>query len=98
LRGAPGLLAASLPIQIALQAAYDLPTGNPLKKHSQYDFNFRIGSEIQIITSGATWSAPTANRLMLSIREADFSIQVVGFDENRDLVIAASKVEDEAQI
>lgn len=97
-KGASSLTQANLPMQIAVQAAYDLPTGNPLKKHSQYDFNFRLSSEIKIIASGLFWSAPEANKLLLDIKETNFSMDVVGFDGNRDLVISASRLEDETSL
>jgi len=95
-RGGEGLEASSLPFVISVQAAYDLPVGNPLKKHSPYDFNFRLSNDIQITATGARWNAPEANRLLLTVINTNFSVEVVGFDENRDLVIAASKVDDEA--
>lgn len=98
LRGASGLTQANLPMQLAVQAAYDLPTGNPLKKHSQYDFNFRLGGEIKITAKGLLWTAPETNKLLLDIRETDFSVDVVGFDGNRDLVISAARLEDETSI
>ena len=98
LRGGDALATATLPMLIAVQAAYDLPVGNPFKKHSPHDFNFRIGQDISIKTNGASWQAPTANRLLLNVKNADFSVEVLGFDENRDLVIAASRVEDEAPL
>jgi hypothetical protein len=98
LRAGAALARATLPMQIDVQAAYDLPSGNPFKKHSPYDFNFRIGHEIKVNPTGASWQAPTANRLRLTIKQPNFAVEVTGFDDNRDLVIAASKVEDEAPV
>jgi hypothetical protein len=98
LRAGAALAAVTLPIQIDVQAAYDLPIGNPFKKHSPYDFNFRIGQEIKVNPTGASWQAPTANRLRLTIKQPNFAVEVTGFDDNRDLVIAASRVEDEAPV
>jgi hypothetical protein len=98
LRAGAALAAVTLPIQIDVQAAYDLPIGNPFKKHSPYDFNFRIGHEIKVNPTGASWQAPTANRLRLTIKQPNFAVEVTGFDDNRDLVIAASRVEDEAPV
>lgn len=92
LRSAPGLTPDRLPLKIVVRAAYDLPTGNPFSKFSRYDFDFRTGanSDIRIAKSGASYSALEPNELELIVTETDFSLDVSGFDVNRDVVVGVS--------
>jgi len=89
LKGGPDLQAAALPLKVIVQAAYDLPTGNPFKKFSRFDFDFRMGSDLKIKSTGARWMAPDANRIVIDVGDPDFSFEVSGFDINRDLIVGA---------
>jgi hypothetical protein len=89
LKGGPDLKEAGLPLKVIVQAAYDLPTGNPFKKFSRFDFDFRMGPELKIKGAGAKWIAPDANRLVIDVHEPGFTLEVSGFDTNRDLVVGA---------
>jgi hypothetical protein len=91
LKAGPGLAANSLPLKINVRAAYDLPTCNPFKKFSRYDFDFRAGtaSDIKIRNEGANYSAPEPNALEINVTAVKFLLEVTGFDVNRDLVVGA---------
>src|SRR5262249_39248985 len=56
LKGGPDLKQPAVPLKILVQAAYDLPTGNPFKKFSRFDFDFRMGPELKIKSNGAKWT------------------------------------------
>ena len=71
-----------------MRAAYDLPTGNPFKKFSRYDFDFRV-PDVRIRNAGATYLATEPNALEVNVSAVDFLLEVTGFDVNRDLVVGA---------
>jgi hypothetical protein len=92
LRAGPDLKQRALPMHIQVQAAYDLATGNPFKKFSSYDFDFRQAAGIEINTSGADHLSSGANRLIVTVNKPDFVVEVTGFDPHRDLVVGAVEV------
>jgi hypothetical protein len=92
LRAGPDLTQHALPMHIQVQAAYDLATGNPFKKFSSYDFDFRQASGIEIKASGADHLTSGANRLIVTVTKPDFFVEVTGFDPHRDLVVGAVEV------
>lgn len=80
-----------LPFSVRVQVAYDVPRGNPFQKHSPNDFNLADGGA-KIDASGASVTASTGNTLTVEVNDCEFSVDVAGFDQNRDLIIAAEKV------
>lgn len=88
IRGAAGLTEQDLPLEIQVSAAYDIMRGNPLKKHSQYDFDLQK-NDINVIANGALASPTSANSLRIVVREPQFAVEATGFDVNRDLVVRA---------
>ena len=70
--------------------AYDVLNGNPLSRYDPLDF--RVDSAPITVTGvGATWVHPSPNRLDIEVTDTDFSVEVEGFDVNRDLFIDARK-------
>lgn len=83
-----GLAAETLPLTIVVKAAYDLIRGNPFKKFSEYDFDFRgeNGSlAFEHETKGATVRVSAANVLEIDVTDPEFRVDIRGFDTNRDL-------------
>jgi hypothetical protein len=78
--------AGSFPLQIRVKAAYDLARGNPFSKHSPYDFDF-TKNELAIGAANATCRPVAANELLIEAPDESFSVEVTGFDVNRDLLV-----------
>jgi len=74
------------PSGLLISAAYETPRGNPFLKYSMFDFDMNK-SPIRIKSSGARIVAKKQNRLFVEINRAKFSLEVTGFDVNRDLRI-----------
>lgn len=88
---APSLTAEQLPLQLGVEAAYNLNGGNPFKRHSKVDFDFDE-SELKISATGATYRAESPNRLIIDVTSPSFSVAVAGFDTNRDLVVRSRRI------
>lgn len=81
----------SVPQKINVQMAYLVPKGNPLKKYRRFDFDFRNDS-MKIVKSGAEYVVIDSNEIDLSILNADFNVEICGFDTQRDIYIKAVSV------
>jgi hypothetical protein len=90
--GGPG--APSAPFSITIQTAYDVRTGNPLKRYHIADFDI-AASEFDVQTSGVRIATRKRNTILATAERADFSIQVSGFDEARDLYVRADVASSE---
>ena len=76
------------PMQLQIRCAYDILSGNPYKRYSEYDFSFyRDG--LQIIKANADCWPVQGNELDVVVRGPEFKIEVSGFDHNRDLIVEA---------
>jgi hypothetical protein len=84
----PGIEGAQFPLKLHVRCAYDVLTGNPFTRFSDYDFNFFVGS-IRIEKHNALCWPTEANEIDLEVHKLDFKVEIVGFDSNRDLVIEA---------
>jgi hypothetical protein len=81
---------ASVPYTLRVAAAYDITRGNPLHKHSPYDFDFsKTGAEGEpvIEASGATVNVRSANDIELDVENPGFEVSVTGFDSDRDVFV-----------
>ncbi len=76
------------PMQFKVRCAYDVLTGNPYKRYSEYDFSF-YQAVLGIVKENADCWPSQGNELDVVVRRPDFSIEVSGFDRNRDLIIEA---------
>jgi hypothetical protein len=89
-RPGKGLTEETLPLLLRVQVAYDIIRGNPLKKFDPLDF--RIDSApIKVTAVGAQCTFPFANRIDIEATDTNFTVEVEGFDEKRDLYIDARK-------
>jgi hypothetical protein len=80
-----------LPFSIRVRLAYDVLRGNPFSKHDPADFDLRE-KNLKFFGKGAKLAAKGAAILHIDVIEKDFSIDVRGFDTNRDLIIDPEKV------
>lgn len=88
---------AEIPKLIEIRAAYDVRRGNALNKYNPADFDFkRFGPAI--VCKGVEIEECADNRMLIKVTEADFRLEVTGFDTNRDLLvhIKVKEVEDAA--
>jgi hypothetical protein len=94
IRPGNGLNADALPMTLAVKAAYDVIRGDPFKKFSEYDFDFRDtngSNPFEYEVSGAVIRASSANGLEVEVSNAEFRVVVRGFDPNRDLKLEAKR-------
>ena len=86
-----GLNAEELPIKVRVRAAYDVLRGNPFSKHDSLDFDFNE-QQLDVFAVGATTSAQAPNVMLIEVHDADFAVEVKGFDIKRDLIIDPGRV------
>lgn len=84
----PGIDTTEFPLTIRVRCAYDVLTGNPFKRFSDLDFSF-FGGNIDITKKGANCWPNEPNEIDVRVEAPDFSVEVSGFDRNRDLIIEA---------
>lgn len=79
-----------LPMTLRVRTAYDVFKGNPLKRYDPLDFQLN-SSQIKVVPKGANCTFPAPNYMSIEVTDTNFSVEVEGFDENRDLFIDARK-------
>lgn len=92
-----GMNGVQFPLTIQIRCAYDVLSGNPFKRFSDLDFDLfkayqgdkRMAGQISIIKKNADCWPTEPNLLDVRVNNLDFSVEVVGFDKNRDIVIEA---------
>jgi len=87
-----GKVGEGAPRRLEVLAAYDVLRGNPFQRYSPLDF--RMGHSIRVTPQGARVVSCQDNRLELEIEEAEFTVKVTGFDENRDLRVKIRPLEE----
>jgi hypothetical protein len=73
-----------------LELAYRARSGNPLRKHSPFDFDL-TNDEIEIAADGVTIRPGGANVLFFSADSPKFQIVMKGFDPRRDLIVRVTR-------
>lgn len=87
-----GLTEEMLPLDLTVKLAYDISRGDAFKNWSHFDFNLGDTTEIMLQPEGGVDVASAVGQtLQLSIFSLDFSLVVLGFDENRDLKVKLVK-------
>lgn len=76
------------PMQLHVRCAYDVLSGNPYKRYSEYDFSL-YRHPIQISKVNADCWQTTDNEIDVVAHKEDFKVEVSGFDVNRDLIVEA---------
>ncbi|MCG8451377.1 MAG: sigma-70 family RNA polymerase sigma factor [Pirellulales bacterium] len=77
---------------LKVAVAYDLPSGDPLKKWSEFDFEFANGSAIKLSGKGINATKQSRNVLGLTIQSDEFSFAAEGFDVHRDLFVRVDEI------
>lgn len=88
--GQPG--AAPPPFYLDIHVAYDVRRGNPLRKYHPADFDLNR-APITRQVRGVEIKSTVANRMLALVTNADFSLEVAGFDTDRDLYVRADPKE-----
>lgn len=76
----------SLPIRREVKVAYDTQRGNPFTRYNSLDFDLTKNSKLFRVKGGKVLNTDL-NKIEIEIRKYDFGLQVIGFDENRDVVV-----------
>jgi hypothetical protein len=76
----------ALPLNLHVRCAYDVLSGNPFSRYSEYDFSF-FSSDIQYEKFHADCWPTDFNEFDLAARSPDFRVDVVGFDRHRDIIV-----------
>ena len=90
---------SSLPTPVGailrVSVAYDLPSGNPMKYWSKFDFDFRKQKEsnLKFKLSNVKATAKAGNIIEIEVTDPDFSLTLTGFDIHRDLIVRIDEVE-----
>lgn len=80
---------------IKVATAYMVVKGSPLKRYSKYDFDL-ARNPITVSASGVNNLEYKENRMSFNVNpDSDFSIEVNGFDVERDLYIKANHYDSE---
>ncbi|MBL0357701.1 MAG: hypothetical protein IPP72_12830 [Chitinophagaceae bacterium] len=80
---------------IKVATAYMVIKGSPLTSYSKYDFDL-AKSPITVSTSGIVNLEYKGNKMSFYVNpESDFSIEVSGFDTERDLYVKANHYDSE---
>lgn len=86
----PGTSLPPVPFLFELWCAYEIRSGNPLKKWHPADFTLgKTGLPIKLFGPVSVITAQN-NRAMLRVDGPDFRVSVDGFDTNRDIYVRAA--------
>jgi hypothetical protein len=80
--------------QLRVSVAYDLPSGNPLKKWSPFDFELRTECGIKMDGEHVDVKRKAGNVLLLQNIGERFEFSAEGFDEYRDLLVRIDEFAD----
>jgi hypothetical protein len=90
IKSGPALSADKLPLTVKVRAAYDSLKGDPFKQYNSLDFDF-MSNDLQILATGATSSVIGSNEIFIEAASPEFTVDIKGFDEHRDLLVKATK-------
>lgn len=83
---------------LRVSVAYDLPSGNPLKAWSKFDFDFKEkNSRLQFTGNGVNVKARAGNIMDIEVVKPDFQVTATGFDINRDLFVRIDETNGEEE-
>jgi hypothetical protein len=85
----PGAEPPQSPYLLEVQCAYDIRSGNPIRKWNPADFEFGARSVSLSCTGSATIRELRGNRAIIRIDGNAFGVAAKGFDPNRDVFVRA---------
>jgi hypothetical protein len=71
--------------------AFDVPSGDPFKKHHKFDFDLTDSGSISISESGAQAKTENPMTAVVTAESIGFRVAFDGFDTRRDLIIDARR-------
>lgn len=77
---------------LKVAVAYDLPSGDPLKKWSEFDFEFSNRAAIKLSGKAVIATKQSRNVLGLAVQADEFAFAADGFDINRDLFVRVDEI------
>jgi hypothetical protein len=86
----PNAIFDDLPFTFKILTAYNVRKGNPFKKYNNVDFQIK---DSMITSKGLQVVKVEGNEILLKATLPDFEIEVKGFDNKRDLIVKADKIE-----
>ena len=78
------------PLKLHIRCAYDILSGNPFRRYSEHDFSF-FADDIRFEKVNADCWPTDFNEFDLSARQPQFRVDVVGFDQHRDLIVVVEE-------
>lgn len=81
------------PFLLSIRCAYDLRSGNPLKKWDPADFTLGEGGIAVETTGSASVSSIRGNTILAAINGPDFRLSALGFDIARDVFVRFEMLE-----
>ncbi len=86
-----GLEEVDLPLRLRIKVAFDVPAGDPFKKHHKFDFDLTDSDSITLTEDGATAAAENPMTTIITAETSSFRVTFDGFDTQRDLIIDARR-------
>lgn len=82
-----------LPFDIVVKAGYEIRQGDPIKRHSLYDFDFREPDQcgLSIKHNGIEIISIDCNAVRFKVEDILFMYEVRGFDKKRDVYLRIRK-------
>jgi hypothetical protein len=80
----------TLPLKLHVRCAYDVLSGNPFRRYSEYDFSF-FSLDIQFEKVNADCWPTDFNEFDIAARKAEFRVDVTGFDQHRDIIVVVEE-------
>ena len=74
------------PIKLHVCCAYDVLTGNPFTRYSEYDFSL-FSNDLQMEKLNADCWPTDHNEFDLEARKPEFRVDITGFDQHRDIIV-----------
>lgn len=86
----PGDLIPTVPFLIEVRCAYDIRSGNPLRKYALADFDLTSPTfDLATDTHGISIRKAAGNYILAQVDQDDFLLSVAGFDSTRDVYVRA---------
>ena len=79
-----------LPLKLHIRCAYDVLSGNPFRRYSEYDFSF-FSHDLQFEKVNADCWPTDFNEFDLVARKTEFRVDIVGFDQHRDIIVVVEE-------